>query len=83
MQPIGTHRGEIMYFGCVYVMGELGFWNCDDICVCVVSKQFQLLEFVLMSFMMACHMMRCISLLLLDMCPCVVSIVMWPSLVCL
>ena len=26
--------------------GELGFLNCDDICMCVVNKQFDLLEFV-------------------------------------
>ena len=26
--------------------GELGFLNCDDVCMCVVNKQFQLLEFV-------------------------------------
>ena len=26
--------------------GELGFLNCDDICMCVVNKQFQLLEFM-------------------------------------
>ena len=26
--------------------GELGFLNCDDICMCVVNKQFELLEFV-------------------------------------
>ena len=25
---------------------ELDFLNCDDICVCVVNKQFELLEFV-------------------------------------
>ena len=25
-------------------MGELGFLNCDDICMCVVNKQFELLE---------------------------------------
>ena len=24
----------------------LGFLNCDDICICVVNKQFELLEFV-------------------------------------
>ena len=35
-----------MYFGCVCFRGELGFLNCDDICVCVVNKQFELLEFV-------------------------------------
>ena len=46
VQPMSTHGGEIMYFGCVYFRGELGFLNCDDICKCVVNKQFELLEFV-------------------------------------
>ena len=28
----------------VYTLeGELGFLNCDDICVCVVNKQFELI----------------------------------------
>ena len=35
-----------MYFGCLCFRGELGFLNCDDICMCVVNKQFGLLEFV-------------------------------------
>ena len=35
-----------MYFGCVCLRGELGFLNCNDICMCVVNKQFELLEFV-------------------------------------
>ena len=35
-----------MYFVCVCFRGELGFLNCDDICMCVVNKQFELLEFV-------------------------------------
>ena len=26
--------------------GELGFLNCDDACMCVVNKQYELLEFV-------------------------------------
>ena len=39
-QPISTHGGEDMYFGCVCFRGELGFLNCDDICLCVVNKQF-------------------------------------------
>ena len=26
--------------------GELGFLNCDDVCMCVVNKQFELLESV-------------------------------------
>ena len=29
-----------------YFRGELRFLNCDDVCMCVVSKQFELLEFV-------------------------------------
>ena len=31
---------------CCEVRGELGFLNCDDVCMCVVNKQFELLEFV-------------------------------------
>ena len=46
MQPNGTHVGEVMYVGCVCFRGELGFMNCDDICMCVVNKQFELFEFV-------------------------------------
>ena len=46
VQPIGTHGREVMYFGCVCFRGELGFMNCNDICMCVVNKQFQLHEFV-------------------------------------
>ena len=46
VQPIGKYGGEVMYFGCVFFRGELGFLNCDDICMCVVNKQFELLGFV-------------------------------------
>ena len=46
MQPIGAHCCEVMYFGCFGFRGELGFPNCDDACMCVVNKQFELLEFV-------------------------------------
>ena len=35
-----------MYFVCVCFRGEFGFQNCDDICMCVVNKQFELLEFI-------------------------------------
>ena len=45
VQPIGTHGGAVMYFCCVYFRGELGFLNCD-ICMRVVNKLFELLEFV-------------------------------------
>ena len=30
----------------VFFRGELGFLNCDDMCMCVVNKQFELLECV-------------------------------------
>ena len=46
VQPIGAHWCEVMYFWCFGFRGELGFLNCDDVCMCVVSKQFELLEFV-------------------------------------
>ena len=31
---------------CVCFRGELGLLNCDNICMCVMNKQFDLLEFV-------------------------------------
>ena len=46
VQPIGAHSCEVMYFGCFGFRGELGFLNCDDVCMCVVNKQFELLKFV-------------------------------------
>ena len=46
VQPIGAHCCGVMYFGCFGFGGELGFRNCDDSCMCVVNKQFELLEFV-------------------------------------
>ena len=46
VQPIVAHCCEVMYFGSFDFRGELGFLNCDDICMCVVNKQFELLEFV-------------------------------------
>ena len=46
VQPIGAHCCEVMYFGCFGFRGEHGFLNCDDVCMCVVNKQFELLEFV-------------------------------------
>ena len=64
-----------MYFGCFGFRGELGFLNCGDFCMCVVNKQFELLEFVLIPFMLTYCMMTFFSLLLLGLCPCVVSVV--------
>ena len=44
--------------------------------MCVVNKQFELLEFVFDPFMWTCSMMRFLSLLLLGLCHRVVSVVM-------
>ena len=35
-----------MYLGMFCLRGEPGFLNCDDICTCVVNKQFEL-EFLI------------------------------------
>ena len=46
MQPISSRCCEVMYSGCFGFRGELGFPNCDDVCMCVVNKQSELPEFV-------------------------------------
>ena len=33
----------------VLTLEVIGFLNCDDVCMCVVNKQFELLEFVIES----------------------------------
>ena len=73
--PVGAQGGEVMYF--------LSFLNCDDIGMCVVNEQFELFEFVLYLFMLICSMRRFLSFLMLGMCVCVVSVVVWWSLVCM
>ena len=35
---------KVMYFGCFCFRGELGFVDCDDICMCVLNKHFELLK---------------------------------------
>ena len=47
MRPIGAHVGKVRFFGSFCFRGELGFLNSDAICMCVVNKQFELLELVL------------------------------------
>ena len=66
-----------MYFWCFGFRGELGFLNCDDVCMCVVNKQFELLKFVSESVYVDLQMMRFLSLLLLGLCVCVVLVVLW------
>ena len=71
VQPMGSHCCEVMYFVCFGFKGGLGFLNCDDVFMCVVNKQFELLDGAY------CSMLRFISLLLLGLCPCVVSVVVF------
>ena len=47
-----------MYYVSFCFRSELGFLNCDDICMCVVNKQFELLKFVLIPFMLTCSIVR-------------------------
>ena len=56
---------------------EFGFLNCDDICMCVVNKQFELLSLFLSPFMLNYSMTRFLSFLLLGLCACVVLVVLW------
>ena len=56
--------------------GELSFLNCDDVCMCVVNKQFELFD-VFSPFMLTCNIMRFLPLLLLGLCACVVFVVLW------
>ena len=35
-----------MYLGGLAFRDELGFLNCDDVCMCIVNKQFEPLELV-------------------------------------
>ena len=83
VQPIGTHDGEVMYFGFVCFRGELGFLNCDDVCMCVVIKQFELLEFVLDYVDVDLQYDEISLISTAGLCPWGVSVVMWSTLVCL
>ena len=46
VQHIGAHCCEVMYFWGLGCRVELGFLKCDDVYICIVNKQFELLEFV-------------------------------------
>ena len=77
MQPIVAHCCEVMYFGCFDFRGELGFLNCDDVCMCVMNKQLSSSSLFLSPFMLTCSMIRFLSLLLLGLCACVVFVSLW------
>ena len=65
-----------MYFGCFGFRGELGFLNCNDVCMCVVNKKFGVLKFVFESVYVDMQY-GFLSLLLLGRCVCVVLVVLW------
>ena len=81
VQPIGVHGAEVMYCWSVCFRLELGFLNCDDICTSAVNKQFELLKFVFDSVYVDLQYDEID--LSFTLCPCVVSVVLWSSLVCL
>ena len=54
---------------------ELGFLNCDDICMCVVNKQFELLEFVFNSVYAELQYDEISLILMLCLCACMLSVV--------
>ena len=43
---VDAHGGEVMYFWCFCFRGELGFLDCDNICMCVVNKHFEPVELI-------------------------------------
>ena len=57
--------------------GELAFLNCDDICMCVVNKQFELPGFVFDSVFVDLQYDDISITLMLGMCACVVFVVLW------
>ena len=71
------YLSEVMYFWCVCFKGQLGFLNCVDICMCVVNKQFELLECLFDSVYVDLQFDEVLSLLLLGLCPCVVYVVVF------
>ena len=77
------HGGEVMYFGCVCFRGELGFLNCDDICMCFVNNQFEHPEIDFESVFVYLQYDEISLILLLGLCPCVMFVVLLSTLVCL
>ena len=67
-----TCRGRYVLLECFLLGCD---WFHDDICMCVVNKQFELLEFVLIPCMLTCSTMRFLSFLLMGLCVCVMSVV--------
>ena len=83
MRPVGAHGGGVMHFWSVSFRGELAFLHCYDICMCVVNKHLSSSSLFSIPFRLTSSMMRFITFLLLRLCVCVMSVVVWSSLVCL
>ena len=77
VQHIVAHCCKVMYFGCCDFRGELGFLNCDDVCMCVGISSLSSSSLFMSPFMLNCSVMRFLSLLLLGLCACVVFVVLW------
>ena len=83
VQPIGSHCCEVIYFECFGFRVEFSFLNCDDICMCVMNKQFELLEFVFDSVYVDMQYDENSLTFTAGSVSFVVYVVMWSSLVCL
>ena len=46
VHSVGAHGGETMYFSSVFFRGDPGFLNCDDTCMLVVNKQFEIMLYL-------------------------------------
>ena len=69
---------------CVLAIGvNLVTLNCDDFCICVVNKQFEPIEFVFYSVYVDLQYDDITLTFTSEAVVCVVSLVMWSSLVCL
>ena len=68
---------EVMYFVCFDFRGELGFLNCDDICTCVLNKQFSFSSLFLIPFMLDLQYDEIFLTFTAGLCACVVFVVLW------
>ena len=82
-EAVGAYGSEVIHCWSVCFRGELGFMKFDDIYMCVVNKQFELIKFVFDSVYVDLQYDYIFLILLLILCASLVSAVRWSSLACL
>ena len=84
MSPPPTYRCWSYVLCVFYFRGELGFLDCNDICMCVVNKHFELLEIVFNSvYVYMKYNEISLTFTVGSVCWWVVCVAMWSSLICL